>query len=172
MYLRGPGSKQENTSFLFGIPSGTDGVRATLGVMRALVRQFRTNEEIHALARRLTMKLPQKDWSGEVRALHAYVRDGIRYLKDTNEVERVQTPLVTVDIGTGDCDDKSVLLATLLEAIGHPARFVAVGFEPGHFSHVYVETKIGPKWIPLETTAYMQPGQAPLRAVSRLIVKV
>lgn len=172
MYLGNPGGATLS-GVLLGIPSGADGVRATLLLMRSLVKAYKINETVHAKARSLTQHLPQKDWSGEVRALHRFVRDGIRYLKDTHGVERVQTPLVTLSYETGDCDDKATLLAALLEAIGHPARFVAVGFsEPGKYSHVYVETKIGERWIPLETTAQYEPGLAPLRAVSRMTVSI
>jgi len=154
---------------LLGIPEGAKGVRATLRLMAALARRYRSDLKIRETAADLVQHLPQKAWGAQIRALHAFVRDGIRYLKDPNGVELVQTPLVTLEVRHGDCDDKSVLLATLLESIDHPARYVAVGFEPGRFSHVYVETKLGARWHALETTADMPAGFAPLRAVTRMI---
>lgn len=175
MYLGKTGGAASNglSGVLFGIPSGAAGVRATLMLMRELARRYRADPAIRERAASLVQHLPQKSWLAEVKALHAFVRDGIRYLKDTNGVEVVQTPVVTLAVEHGDCDDKATLLATFLEAIGHPARYVAVGFEPGRYSHVYVETKVGPKWIPLETTADgYEPGMAPLRAVQKMIVKV
>lgn len=158
-------------SMLLGIPSGIDGVRATLRIMRALTRKHRTSLQMREFAARLVQHLPQKDWAGQVRALHEFVRDGVRYIKDVNGVETVQAPTYTLAMRFGDCDDKSTLLATLLESIGHPARFLAVGAEPGRFSHVLVETRIGAKWIPLETTAPVAPGWAP-RAPSKMRIKV
>ena len=55
----------------------------------------------------------------------------------------------------------AVLAATMLASIGHPARFIAVGFNGGALSHVYVETIIGNKWIPLELTENLQLGEYP-----------
>lgn len=123
--------------------------------MRELTRQGRTNPTIRAKAIELTRGLKQKNWTGEIAALHEFVRDQIRYVKDIRDVETVATPETVLEIGVGDCDDKAVLLASLLESIGHPAMFRAVGFAPGVFSHVYVKTLIGRRpgrWVGLETT--------------------
>jgi transglutaminase-like putative cysteine protease len=158
-------------SVLLGIPSGVDGVRTTLRIMRDLVRKHRATLAVREFATRLTQHLPQKDWAGQVRALHEFVRDGVRYVKDVNGVETVQAPPYTLAMRYGDCDDKSTLLAALLESIGHPARFLAIGAAPGRFSHVLVETRIGSRWIPLETTAPVVPGWAP-RASSKMRVKI
>jgi hypothetical protein len=55
------------------------------------------------------------------------------------------------------------LLAALLESIGHPCRFVAVGYSRrNEFEHVYVETKIGHTWTALETTMDVPMGWAPI----------
>lgn len=152
-------------SFLMGLPPGLGGVRRTLELMRNLARQGKTDPLVRQFAVQLTNDLPQKDWSGEVAALHAFVRDNIRYLRDIRKVETLQTANRTLLNRSGDCDDKSVLLASMLESISHPARFVAVGFRsPFACDHVYVETKVGNKgaWIPLETTEPVPMGWNPL----------
>jgi len=166
LYL-GSKTPGELSGVLLGIPSGVQGVRVTLALMRSLARKFKTDLTIRKKAAALTQHLPQKDWSGQVRALHAFVRDGIRYIKDVDGVETVQTPLYTLTNEYGDCDDKSTLLASLLASIGHPSRFLAIGVVPGRFSHVLVETRIGDKWMPLETTASVPPGWMP-RAPSKM----
>lgn len=120
----------------------------------------------------LTNALPQKKWIAEISALHRFVRDQIRYVKDINGVETVHTADAVLRIGSGDCDDKSVLLASLLESIGHPTRFVAVGFQPDHYSHVFVQTRIGKnpgKWLSLETTEPVAIGWEPKGIVSRIV---
>lgn len=134
------------------IPNGSAGTRETLKLMSGLVRQSKKSLQIRMLALRLVGERRQKDWFGEVRDIHAFVRDRIRYVKDIRGVETLQTPEKTLEIGQGDCDDKSSLIAAMLESIGHPTRFVAVGFDGASFAHVLVETKIGNKWVPLETT--------------------
>lgn len=158
------------TSQLMGIPGGKAGVIATLKIMRHLVRQYKTALPIRMLALDLVAGLGQKDYAGELYALHRYVRDNIRYVRDVRGVETLATPLVTMQTGQGDCDDKSVLLAALLESLSHPTRFVAVGSAPDEYNHVFVESRLGPHWISAETTEPVDIGWQPERVASRLII--
>lgn len=148
-------------AFEYRISPGIMGVRETMALMRQIVRRERANPDIVEIARRLVSHVPQKDWLGQVRALFYFVRDRIRYVMDPNDVETLSTPsylLANMSAGA-DCDDKSILLATLLEATGHPARFMAVGFNAGDLSHVYVETRIGERWVPLDPTELGDVGE-------------
>ena len=162
------------TATLARIPDGAAGTRATLDIMRQFVRRYKKTLPVRNLALSLIRDVPgHKDWVGQIKKLHRYVQDQIQYVRDINGVETVQTPLVTLENRQGDCDDQSVLLAALLESIGHPTRFVAIKqtfFGP--FVHVYTETKIGHgpnSWQPLETTEKMKPF-APMRFADRMIV--
>lgn len=158
------------TATLQAIPDGKAGTVATLKIMREITRQAKKTLPVRSLAVELTNGKAQKDWIGELKSLHGFVRDQIRYVKDIRGVETVQTPDATLRIKAGDCDDKSVLLASLLESIGHPTRFVAIGFAPDDYAHVYVETRVGNKWIPLETTEPVEIGWAAPNSVSRLTI--
>lgn len=152
------------------IPPGAAGVRITLNIMRDLVLEYKKHLAIRSLAAELVAPLQQKNFMGEIKRIHAYVRDNIRYLRDIHGVETLQSPVKTLEFGYGDCDDKATLLATLLAAIGHPSRFVAIGKAPGKFSHVYVETRVGPNWLPLETTEPVDVGWSPSGVLARMIV--
>ena len=164
--------RQPHNATLKSIPEGKEGILSTLLLMKQLAKDFRKNLVIRSIAVALCDKYPQKDYVSEIRALQAYVRDKIRYIKDVRDVETIQTPLVTLDIKSGDCDDKCTLLASLLESIGHPTRYVAIGFQPDTFEHVLVETRIGNKWIPLECTEPVQIGWQPLNIQARMVVHV
>ncbi len=148
---------------LSGLPLGRDGTIATLKHMKEFVRQSLRSPsqiirqkalEIFALA-----GVPPRKYLKEAEALHAFVRDRIRYVRDPVGLELVQAPERTLELGQGDCDDKSTLLGALLMATGHPSRITAVGFKGMPFSHVLVETKFTPagrspregRWIPAET---------------------
>ena len=109
----------------------------------------------------LTGHLRQKNYRGEVATLHNWVKEEIRYIKDIRDVETIQTPVQTLRLRQGDCDDKSSLVASLLESIGHRTRFVAVGFTPDSLSHVFVQTKIGKSWISVECTENWPLGAMP-----------
>lgn len=123
---------------------------------------------IRELAMSLTNQLQQRDWRNEVRALHGFVRDQIRWVNDRIGAEVVQTPEKTLEIGTGNSDDKATLLATLLLSIGHPTRFVAVGVTASVYSRIYVETRIGSRWIRLDTTEAIEIGWSPAAVKARM----
>jgi len=163
-------SNQPMTATLQAIPDGKAGTVATLKIMREVTKAGKRALPVRNLALSLISELPQKDWFNEVKILHRFVRDKIRYVKDIHGIETVQTPEVTLALRAGDCDDKSVLLASLLESIGHPTSFVAVGFKPDDFVHVYVETRIDKTWLPLETTEPVEVGWRPKNTVSRLSI--
>ena len=146
---------------LVGIPEGLPGVVETLKRMSRFVKDGKKSMPVRQTAMRLTRNCLQKDFACEVRQLHAFVRDDVRYTLDIDDIETVQSPEKTLQFMAGDCDDKVTLLAALLGAIGHPTRFVAIGFSPDIFSHVYLETKIGSGWIPLETTEPVDVGWEP-----------
>jgi len=156
---------------LQAIPDGPKGINQTLRIMRQLTRDGkRQYSPFRELALSLVERNGNKDWYGEVRDVYQFVRDKIRYVKDIRGIETLATPEMTLQIGQGDCDDKSVLLATLLESIGHPTRFVALSFTPGNYAHVLVESKIGDKWIPLETTEPVTMGWTPPGVINRMVV--
>ncbi len=67
------------------------------------------------------------------KALYYFVIQNFQYVSDPNRYEYVKSAKESLTTLTGDCDDASVLLANLLEAVGIRTRFV---FIPGH---VYVQ---------------------------------
>lgn len=141
--------------------------------MAKLAKAGKTNIEIREKALELTRYLRPKDWGGQVHALFEFVRDQIRYTRDVFGVETVHTPEQILKTEQGDCDDKSILLAALLQSIGHPAQFVAVGFrQAGQFEHVFVQTKMGQRWISLDATEPVRMGWEPPRIVTRMIETV
>jgi transglutaminase-like putative cysteine protease len=162
--------QRSRPSKLSGIPSGDAGVRATLTAMAKIVRQYKVDANIHELARRLTAALPPQNTAGAtplyLATLQQFVRDKIRYVMDTDGVETLQTPDYTLSIMAGDCDDKSILLATLLASVGYPPMFFAVGTHGQPYSHVLAGARIGTRQIPLETiipagNPGANPGQMP-----------
>lgn len=146
---------------LEAIPPGRAGTRATLRMMSRLVRESSGDYELIQIAQSIVAHLPEKAWRAEAAAIHTFVRDRIRYVRDPVDLEKIAGPMETLATGQGDCDDKAVLAAALLQAIGHPARFVAVGFDGEPLSHVLVETYIANRWVPLELTEALPFGEYP-----------
>jgi len=105
---------------------------------------------VYSAARQIVAHLPQKDYAGEARALFRFVRDRIRYIREP--IEGLQTPEATLQMRAGDCDDKAILLGALLSATGAGVQFVAGGYAPHQFSHVWLRAHIAGRWVPMDPT--------------------
>lgn len=150
------------------IPDGVAGTRATLRKMSHIVREYRSDYPVIELSRYLVANLQQKDFFGEAALIQQFVRDQIRYVKDPRGVETIQTPVKTLEIGQGDCDDKSILVATMLETLGHRCLFVAVGFDK-NFCHVLVKCFLNNEWVAVETTEPVEIGWYPKNVTNEMI---
>lgn len=82
------------------------------------------------------------------KAIFYFVRDNFQYVNDPTAYEYVKTAKQSLVSGNGDCDDASVLLASLLDAIGVRTRFV---FVPGH---VYIQA-----YLPEALNRYKEEGE-------------
>jgi transglutaminase-like putative cysteine protease len=136
---------------LGSIPSGESGVAATLEIMVTMVLQYRASPTVRVTAQNLVRECASRDSVCQVKAIHAWVRDHIKYLPDVRDVETIQTPDYTLSMGSGDCDDQAVLVASLLESIGRQTRFLAIAVRGGDFSHVSSQVMLGTRWVNLET---------------------
>lgn len=174
MFLNGPTSlaatrAQPDKSSLGFIPEGPAGIAQTLRIMGSMVMKYKTMLPVRNLAVQITSGLAGKDWRGEVQAVQDWVKSNIRYVRDIRDVETLHTPDVILQIRAGDCDDQSTLVATLLEAIGYTTGFVAVGFAPNEYDHVYAITRVGKGWLSVETTEPVAIGWRPDGVVSRMV---
>jgi len=138
--------------------------RFTVANMAAIARRGSWNPIIRETAVRLTSALPERDYRSEYRALHQFVRDRIRFIRDTANAELLQTPDTTLRLGAGDCDDKTTLLCSLLLSIGQHCGFSTIKTE-GHvfpclypFSHVYPVVYDNGRWVALECVRPVDPG--------------
>jgi hypothetical protein len=135
------------------LAGGKRGILQTVHLMRDLVDQFKTDPEIRGLALSLVKGCREKDAVGEIECIFHFVRDCIRYVMDVYDVETLHTPPMLLEVGQGDCDDKSTLLATLLESIGYETAFKVTGYHGSDFEHVYVFVRSGPAGIALHLDA-------------------
>lgn len=140
------------------IPAGIDGTVETLKAMARLVDRYKTAPAIVILSRQLIQHLPQKDQYLEALTLFNWVRDNIRYVRDVNGVETLSTPIQTLKMMCGDCDDQTTLLVCMLESIGIKNRFVVVGHF-GQFYHVLSECFVNGGWVACDPCENVQFGQ-------------
>lgn len=166
---------------LQGLPDGMPGAIDTLRAMRGLARDA-IRDPSQGVRELALSVIGDAGWVGQARALQQWVQTNIRYVRDpidaSGGVELVQSPQKTIEYRAGDCDDQATLLASLLSAIGHPARFVALGFKGQPLSHVMVQTKVSSTgndsrdWAGVETIVPQGFGWMPSGVTSHYILKV
>ena len=177
------------TSRLETLPTtnnGLDAVRETRRRMVALARKYSADETTIVTATAIIRAAGITDVRTARyqtnKAIQNWVRDRIGYAFDPLGTEMIQTPPATLKRGYGDCDDKAILVAAMLTALGFETEFLAVGgtgqgwqtqcsSTPGElpeYSHVLAGVRYGAKngrlppfldgWLPLETIV---PGVGP-----------
>lgn len=147
---RGDRGIAQTIRYMYGAVMGNEGVASA---------------EIRRQALTIVQGVPSRDQQGEINAVLQWVKSNIAFRGEW--AETVQTPLVTLQLRAGDCDDQSTLMAALLGSLGYKTRFKTVAADPSApyaFSHVYIEIfhrKTG-QWISLDSTVPQSfPGWQP-----------
>lgn len=145
------------------LPPGVPGTDATVSAMSSVAMGVfgAKSPKIRALAIDIlrAAQVPEKDYAMEMVAIHNWVRDQIRYVRDAQGQETISTPEETAfNSKAEDCDGKSVLEAALLGAIGVKTRFVVVGFTQNCYAHVYLQAQLKDRWISLDPIMRQHPA--------------
>ena len=139
-------------------PDGVAHTADTVKRMAQLARDGSHTYAIRSLATKITHHVPGKDTRGELAAIYQWVRDNIRYRYDPRGLEWIQAPDRTVQEKAGDCDDLAILIAALVQAIGHRTRYRTVGKTDKRQSHVHAQAWDGSAWVDMDPV--LEPRQA------------
>jgi len=142
---------------------------ATIDRMHDMVKRGKQSWALIMLATKITQRCPERGWYCQAETIHDWVMRNIQYKKDPSSIELVQHPLVTIgQRKAGDCDDLSIVEATLQGALGLPYCFCTIKADasrPDEFSHVYLAVYIPPSpseqwkggWVPADPTVKNKP---------------
>jgi len=119
-------------------------VEATIYQMKRLIDSYYTDVSGYGLT--------------DLEAMFNFVKD-IPYVKDVDQPdgnfaeEVVQRPELVIQ-NSGDCDDKTVLMASFLKNAGYQWRIVTVAFDPRTMEmvHTYCEVYLDGQWLPMDAT--------------------
>jgi hypothetical protein len=157
-----------NSTFL--IRHDYPGLDTVLDEMKRLVKEYKGNPDIRNKAVGITSGIKKdsrtglpnrRDYHAIATAIYAWMKKNIEYVRDPDGIEWLQTPLKTLEIGYGDCDDQSILAGALLSSIGVPTRFKVVKSnpqKPDAFTHVYLEYKANGSWKAFDPTLHTKAG--------------
>jgi hypothetical protein len=134
--------------------------------MQRLSDQAAGDPVVQRLARMIVLGVPSHYYADESLAIGQFVKEKVRYTKDPEGYEQLQTPELLIQdiqkgVAQGDCDDMALLTAALLKAIGHRPFFRMVRYDAqeGPYAHIYV--------VDYDTN----PGQGEHRVVLDCILK-
>lgn len=143
------------------LPKGDAGVDRTVERMTTIAQDSARDHRFITFAQSISLRGGRKDSLEVLAALVKWVRDHWTFRRDPVHVELVKTPerllteLKSRDMMIGDCDDASVLIASLTTALGYPSRFVVLQRKKSakSYDHIYVETFADGRWHSLDGVA-------------------
>lgn len=146
------------------IPDGDAGVQRTVQIMQGLAHGKWGAKSVKVRQAALEAARGTERGMDEITSVLDWVKGHIEFRGENGET--LQSPEATLELGAGDCDCQSTLIAAMLQWLGYQTRFrtVALLDAPQEFSHVYVEVrdKRSGQWIPLDATvARSWPGWEP-----------
>jgi hypothetical protein len=124
----------------------------TVAAMRSLIERAKENYSFVLFSRNLVGHHLGHDFYSEINTIFEFVRDEIRYVRDPFGIELVQSPMRSLQVLQGDCDDKTVIFCALAEAIGHRTRIVLESANGQGWSHVRADVFYKGQWIPADCT--------------------
>jgi len=105
--------------------------------------------------------IPERNPMALAKGLQKYAQNNIKYFRESPE--RFTSPLRTLEWGLGDCDDKSIFLASCLRSFRIPVRlkFLLLHLKNGDKAHVYPLAKLNNNWYPIESVIKLKLGIDP-----------
>lgn len=160
---------------------GRAGTEQTLMRMRDQILASDASRAVKAKAREVTAHLQPNDELGQIGAVYAWIKDNVRYVRDTYGVEELTRPDRIVlnleareETHSSDCDDMAMLGSAMLRSLGFQTRVeaLAVNQDRGYdHARVAVFSRTLDRWLPLELTkpgapvGFGLPSKLPILAV-------
>lgn len=138
-------------------------IEQRLATIQDLVHKSVQDPEMRKLALRVTSRCPERDKKCEAQAIYQAVKARVRYTGDVGPIKHpgggvegidlYQSARRTWEFGGGDCDDNSILNATLLALNGlTPVLRVVKAKGDSDWSHIYAGFTDMGKFVALDTT--------------------
>lgn len=168
------------------LPDGEGGNLATVDLMVRIARKRATDPIVRQLGINILNQAGTQSHNhlDEAIAIGEWVKHNVRYMKDPQGTELLQDPILMIEKCEkgecrGDCDDMSLLTATLLVAIGIQPFYKIVRWksDKGHFNHIYIAVKEGNfkqerKWFTIDPIVKDKPIGYEINSQSSRLIKI
>lgn len=143
------------------------GIDKVLEAASGLVKKYTGDERIRSAALQITGSVRRHTETGQpdlrdteaiAKAIYKWIVRHINYVKDPWDVERIQSPDVTLRQKAGDCDDHAILSASLLQSLGIQTGFRVVSRSGRKYDHIYTVYNSSDGWKSFDTTILKYPG--------------
>ncbi len=143
------------------LPRGDEGVARTIRLIRDLMDAAVADPQVNEAAINILRNASVQNFDREakLRALYEFVSwPNFLYVEDPvgpfGPKETVRTVRTLLRVRAGDCDDYTLLLASLAGTVGIATRAVTVAADPSapnDFSHIYPEAEVSPgNWVAMD----------------------
>ncbi|NPB07561.1 MAG: transglutaminase domain-containing protein [Aquificae bacterium] len=130
-------------------------VSQTVEIIKRFIKEYTKDPRLHLLVAEIIRDCPSKAYSCYLRRIVDFVKRSVKYVKDPQKLETLRSPIRTLELGFGDCDDHTILAGTLLRIAGFPVKIVLGDTNhDGRYEHVFIEAYVpGKGWVVVDTTA-------------------
>lgn len=143
--------------------SATMPIEQRIATIQDLVAKSVADPQMRKIALQATARCPERDKMCEAQAIYHFVKQRVRYTGDIGAirhkdgsvegVDLYQSARRTIEFGGGDCDDNSILVATMLALNGlDPVLRVVKTRGAPDWEHIYAGFANGRKFVALDTT--------------------
>ena len=144
-----------------------------IGRMVDFVNEHEGDPEIIDAARQIVLGCKPRDQQEEADTIYGWVCNHTRFVQDPYNKEALSTPIKMLDDiyahgkASGDCDDLSTFLATMLGAVGIEPRFRFGGNKDQGIHHVWVQARQSQefsmsgrdRWVDYDPSIKSKPGK-------------
>jgi hypothetical protein len=137
---------------LQSLPANVSGTDRTIKEIARLIEHDLKDQRLRVYVSQILHGVSSKDYVAELERLYSWIVQNVRFQKDPISIETVQSPLFTLRLRAGDCDDHAALMAGMAAAAGLSYRFRVVGYDVDRLLHIWPEIQVNGQWISADTT--------------------
>jgi hypothetical protein len=142
-----------NQSRTLPLSDGDTGTAQTIAHMRQLIDAGIKDQQVNRTAIAIAWPTQQFSETPKAQAIYNWMQQNLRFMPDMVGKETLRTPRETLTVRAGDCDDFTILAASILGSIGIRSRAVTVAShadDPQSFSHIYPEAFVDGNWVAMD----------------------